>query len=432
MKSCLVVGGGLAGLSAAVSLAKQNIHVQLIEASPKYGGRVYSFTDEKSGDEIDNGQHLLLGCYYETLKFIDTINAAHHFQHQKKLEINFAARDGQKYHLAATSLPYPFGLLFGLLNYDALSIADKITIILLIARLPFFESITQRNKTVEDWLVNMNQSRNSIKAFWEIIGVGALNSRLRDASAEIFIDVLKVIFLEGDDASAMIIPKVGLSKAFINPAVSYLEMKKSELSLSEKLVELSFNGSKVVSAVTDKKNVRDFDAVILAIPVHGMGKIKNIEFLLEPDTIEMKHSSILTLHIWLKENRLKKSFYALLDSRLHWVFNHGTYLTTVTSGADELIEKSPKELFAIASAELSNHLGIKAEDISDYKIIKEKRATFIPNKENLSKRPSTKTKIENIFLAGDWTNTGLPATIEGAIKSGHSAAREVQKYFQKN
>jgi len=432
MKNCLVVGGGLAGLSAAVSLAKKNIHVQLIEASPKFGGRVYSFTDEKSGDEIDNGQHLLLGCYYETLKFLDTINASHLFQYQKNLEINFAARGGQKYYLAATSLPYPFSLLFGLLNYDALSIADKITVILLIARLPFIESYSHRNETVEDWLVGMNQSRNSIKAFWEIIGVGALNSRLKDASAEIFIDILKVIFLEGNDASAMIIPKVGLSKAFINPAVSYIESKKNELSLSEKLVELSFNGSRAVSAVTDKKSVRDFDAVILAIPAHGMSKIKNIELLLEPETIEMKHSSILTLHLWLKENRLKKTFYAFLDSHLHWVFNHGTYLTTVTSGADELIEKSQEELFAIATTELSNHLGIKAEDILDYKIIKEKRATFIPNKENLSKRPWTNTKIENIFLAGDWTNTGLPATIEGAIKSGHSAAREVQKYFWKN
>jgi uncharacterized protein with NAD-binding domain and iron-sulfur cluster len=114
---------------------------------------------------------------------------------------------------------------------------------------------------------------------------------------------------------------------------------------------------------------------------------------------------------------------------LHWVFNHGEYITTVTSSADELIEKSQEELFSIISTELFTYLGINPENISRYKIIKEKRATFIPNKENLLKRPSANTKLENVFLAGDWTNTGLPATIEGAIKSGNTAAKEVQKYI---
>ena len=137
----------------------------------------------------------------------------------------------------------------------------------------------------------------------------------------------------------------------------------------------------------------------------------------------------LEINFNLKENKLKKPFYAFIDSRLHWVFNHGEYITTVTSSADEFIEKSQEELFSIISSELSTYLGINRENINRYKIIKEKRATFIPNKENLLKRPSAKTKLENVFLAGDWTNTGLPATIEGAIKSGNTAANEVQKYL---
>lgn len=429
MKKCLVVGGGLAGLSAAVSLTKKNIHVHLIEASPKFGGRAYSFLDEESGNEIDNGQHLLLGCYYETIEFIKSIGATSLFNFQKQLEINFVPRDKIKYQLKPTELPYPLGLFFGLLNYDALSIADKIKIILLIAQLPFIQSEKYLNISVEDWLIDQSQSRNCIKSFWEIIAVGALNSKLKDASAKIFIDILKIIFLKGSDASAMIIPKVGLSKAFVDPAINFLKNNNAELSLSEKLLEISITKNKAVAVRTDKSSINEFDAVVLAIPSYALSRINEKNLIIENDRTDLTTSSIVTLHLWLKENKLKKPFYAFIDSRLHWVFNHGEYITTVTSNADELIEKSQEELFSIISAELFVYLGIIGENISRYKIIKEKRATFIPNRENLLKRPFAKTKLENVFLAGDWTNTGLPATIEGAIKSGNTAAEEVQKYL---
>ena len=429
MKKCLVVGGGLAGLSASVYLAKNNIQVQLIEASPKFGGRAYSFLDDKSGDKIDNGQHLLLGCYCETIKFIKLLGAEDQFYFQKRLEINFVDQHKKEFHLKAAKLPYPFGLLAGLLGYRVLSLYDKIKIKTLISTLLFTDSNKYSDVSVLDWLKKNGQNERSIKAFWEVIGVGALNSQLQNASAKIFIDILKVIFLNGNKAAAMIIPKVGLSKAFVEPAIKFLVSNKTELSVSEKLLEYSITQNKAVAVSTDKRSLNDFDAIILAIPSYALSRINEKNLIIENDKTDLTTSSILTLHLWLKENKLKKPFYAFIDSHLHWVFNHGEYITTVTSSADELNEKSQEELFSIVSEELQKYLDIKKEDISDYKIIKEKRATFIPNKENLLKRPSTKTKLENVFLAGDWTNTGLPATIEGAIKSGNTAAEEVQKYF---
>ncbi len=429
MKKCLIVGGGLAGLSAAVTLANRNIHVHLIEASPKFGGRTYSFIEETSGCEIDNGQHLLLRCYYETIEYIKRIGATNLFSYQKQLEINFVTRAKIKYQLKPTELPYPLGLFFGFLNYDVLSILDKVKILSLLVQLPFIHSEKYLYLSVEEWLFEQNQSQNCIKSFWEIIAVGALNSQLKDASSKMFIDILKVIFLKGSDASAMIIPKVGISKAFIDPAIKFLKMNNTELILSEKLLEISIQQSKAVAIKTDKGTINDFDAVILAIPSYALSKINEENLIIENNKTDLKTSSILTFHLWLKENNLKKPFYAFIDSRLHWVFNHGEYITTVTSGADDLIEKSQGELLKIISTELSAYLGINRENISRYKMIKEKRATFVPNKENISKRPTAKTKLENVFLAGDWTNTGLPATIEGAIKSGNTAAKEVQKYF---
>ncbi|MDP3147514.1 MAG: hydroxysqualene dehydroxylase HpnE [Ignavibacteria bacterium] len=444
MKKCLIVGGGLAGLSAAVFLASKNIQVHLIEASPKFGGRAYSFLDDKSGDEIDNGQHLLLGCYYETIKFIKLLGAEDQFYFQKRLEINFVDQHKKEFHLKAIKLPYPFGLLAGLLSYRALSLLDKIKIKTLISTLLFTDSNKYSDVSVLDWLKKNGQNERSIKAFWEVIGVGALNSHLKDASAKMFIDILKVIFLKGSDASAMIIPKVGLSKAFVEPALNFLQSSKNELSHSEKLLEISIAQNKAIAVGTDKGIINDFDAIIFAIPSYAISKIIEKKPIPSPSQregyndspfggkeggLDLSTSSILTLHLWLKENKMKKPFYALLNSPIHWVFNHGNYITTVTSSADEFIEKSQEELFSIVSEELQKYLDIKKEDISDYKIIKEKRATFIPNKENLLKRPSVKTNLENVFLAGDWTNTGLPATIEGAIKSGVTAAEEVQKYF---
>jgi len=270
-----------------------------------------------------------------------------------------------------------------------------------------------------------------MKSFWEILAVGALNSKMEEASAKIFVDILKVIFLEGNNASAMIIPKVGLSKAFIEPAVAFIQSYNNELVLSEKLLEITSDNRKAITVVTDKRVINDFDAIILAVPSFALRRINRINVIVPEARADLTTSSILTLHLWLKQNKLKKPFYAIIDSPLHWVFNHGKYITTVTSSADELINKTKEELFLIVCAELNAYLGINPEDISGYKVIKEKRATFIPNKENLAKRPSSKTEIENVFLAGDWTDTGLPATIEGAIKSGNTAVKEVQKYFAK-
>jgi uncharacterized protein with NAD-binding domain and iron-sulfur cluster len=138
--------------------------------------------------------------------------------------------------------------------------------------------------------------------------------------------------------------------------------------------------------------------------------------------LNFAHSAILTLHIWLKENRFNENFYGLIGSPVHWIFNHKDYITLVSSDANELIDKTKEDLFEMAVYELKKYAGIEREEIKSYKVIKEKRSTFIPDNESIDKRPDTKTKIKNFYLAGDWVNTGLPSTIEGAVKSGRMAA----------
>ena len=170
----------------------------------------------------------------------------------------------------------------------------------------------------------------------------------------------------------------------------------------------------------------DFDFVISAIPAFALNRIiGNPKVLTFP---EFEYSTILNIHIWLKKNALPIGFFGLINSPLHWVFNKGSHLNIVISDANEIAVKSDQELIAIVKEEMKKYFLLDPDLISDYKILKEKRATFIPSKEIVGTRPNQKTKIKNLVLAGDWVNTGLPSTIESAVKSGRVAAEIIQQF----
>ena len=197
MKKCIVIGGGFAGLTAAAYLSNSGFQVELLEASPKLGGRAYSFKDNETGSIIDNGQHIMMGCYHDTLKFIRMIGAEKNFLFQKGLEVNFLNSDSELIKLKSFPFPYPFNLLFGLLNFKALSYSDRIRFLRFFLKLPFISLEKLNELTVYDWLIKENQNEKIRKAFWEILSVGALNTNIKKASALTFAIILKEIFLKG-------------------------------------------------------------------------------------------------------------------------------------------------------------------------------------------------------------------------------------------
>lgn len=165
-------------------------------------------------------------------------------------------------------------------------------------------------------------------------------------------------------------------------------------------------GDRIKAIQTNKRLIKDFIYVVSAVPYYMLQKIlPDKNFITDPG---FEYSSILTIHIWLKVNTLDEAFYGLINSDIHWIFNHGTHLTLVRSDANELIEKSKEEIFEIVKKELLKYCFIEESSILDYRIIKEKRSTFIPSNEILFKRPGVETGLSNLFLAGDWINTGLP------------------------
>lgn len=419
MKKCVVIGGGLAGLSTAVFLADSGFKVEVIETSPKLGGRTYSLPDKSTSDIIDNGQHILMGCYKDTLDFIRLIKAENNFIFQEQLNVNFLKENFEIFQLKANNLIYPFNLLSALLSYKAISLTNRIKLLKFFAKLFFYPDNSLNKLTVYQWLEQENQTEELIKSFWGILCVGALNTNINKASAKVFSDILKRIFFSGSKAAAVILPRFGLSESFCDYSKKFIEERSGCISLLEPVDEIIANGEKIVSIKTNKREITGFDYAVSAVPYLMLRNIlgKNAGILKD---IDFNYSTIVSIHIWLKENKLTEDsdFYGLIDSPVHWVFNHKSHLSLVISDANELADTPKEEIFNIAALQLEKYLGISKDNIISYKIIKEKRATFIPSNEILYKRPNPYTVLKNFYLAGDWINTGLPSTIESAVKSG--------------
>ncbi|MBE0570983.1 MAG: FAD-dependent oxidoreductase [Ignavibacteriaceae bacterium] len=419
-KKVIVIGGGFAGLSAAAYLANKKYKVTLLEASPKLGGRTYSFLDKETNTVLDNGQHILMGCYSETLKFLSFIGAKENFHFQKRLEVNFVKEGFRVLPLKSFTFVYPFNLLIGLLKFKAISLSDRASLLKVFSKLPFLTSDKFSNMNIKEWLEKENQSQNVQDAFWKILAVGALNTNIEKASAKIFIDILKQIFLKGNKAATIVLPKYGLSESYCKNAEEFIVKNGGEIILSEPVEKLIISENQVTEIHSSEKVFLDFDFVISAIPAFALNRIIDDEniFVL-PD---FKYSSILNIHIWLKATKFPEDFFGLINSPLHWVFNKGTHLNIVISDANELVNKSDEDLIEMVKDEMKKFFLLDSELIIGYKIIKEKRATFIPSNDIIDKRPAQETQIKNLILAGDWVDTGLPSTIESAVKSGRAAA----------
>jgi len=419
-KKVIVIGGGFAGLTAAAYLANKKYKVTLLEASPKLGGRAYSLLDKESNSVIDNGQHILMGCYNDTLAFFSLINATGNFHFQKRLEVRFVKEGFQILPLKSFPLVYPFNLLIALLRFEAISFSERIGLLKVFFKLLLLSSDKFSNMTIKEWLEEENQSQNVQDAFWRILAVGALNTGLEKASAKLFIDILKQIFLKGNAAATIVLPKYGLSESYCKNVEKFILNNGGEIILSEPVEKIIISDGKLVEIHSSKKVFLDFDVVISAIPAFALNRIIDDENKIS--IADFKYSSILNIHLWLKENRFPEGFFGLINSPLHWVFNKGTHLNIVISDADELLNKSDEELLSMVKSEMKKFFLLDPGVISNYKIIKEKRATFIPSNGIIDKRPAQETRIKNLILAGDWVNTGLPSTIESAVKSGRIAA----------
>lgn len=442
----IIIGAGLSGLSAAVELAKRNCKTLLLEQHQHLGGRTYSFLDRVTGDQVDNGQHLMMGCYNATRHYLATVGAEHLVTLQPVLKINFLHPLRARSIFSCRSLPAPLHLLGGLLSYKAIPFSDRCKTLRVALDLHSASLDKQQQMdrlTADEWLNLLGQSEISRKHLWDVIIIGALNNYPQNSSALMLFRVLRAAFLGRRKNSSLLFPRVGLSELFVNPAIQFVKAHGGEVRTGIQVRKLKCDRKRILSA--HASNGEEFRATnyISAVPWYVFEEIKPRHHGHLQDVPDSKSrfqsSPIIAIHLWLDREITDLEFAALLETRIQWLFNKNTllnkrkenasarqYLSLVISGAQEFVGLSKEQLIRIAMEDLRRvlHRARNAKVVHSV-VMKEKRATFTPRPGLESFRPDVQTGFENFFLAGDWTATGYPATIEGAVLSGQRAAKMV-------
>jgi squalene-associated FAD-dependent desaturase len=441
-----VVGGGFAGLSAAVRLARRGARVLVVEARSRLGGRATTFQDRETGDLVDNGQHVLLGCYTETFSFLDDIGAADNVSLQSQLAVTMIDRSGRKSRLECPTLPSPFHLLAGVLDWPALPWRDRLSVLrmrtpLRLARRELSGSgrriAASPGETVENWLIRNGQTARLREMLWEPLALAALNQRPSQAAAPLFARVLGEMFGRDARAAAIALPTKPLHAMYAEPARAYIEGHGGTVLTGAPATVRIEAGIAGVSSGTHRWHPR---AVISAVPWFAIGdlfegEISSLGPLLERARATVS-SPVVTVNLWFDRPLFDEPFIGLPGRAMQWAFdkrpgfgNGGAYLSLVSSGASPLLERSNAELIALAVEELLETIpGTRSSQLLRATVVREPRATFslAPGQ---PQRPDTETPIRGLYLAGDWIATGLPATVESAVRSGHRAADAVSRHL---
>jgi len=435
-KSVTVIGGGIAGLSAAVFLAEKDFEVTLYEASPKFGGRAYSFFDKTIDAVIDNGQHILASWYHNTFDYLKIIGSYDKLSFQKQLEVTFIQKGGKQFLLKAPNLPPPLHLAGGILKYGALGLKDKLALVRLVNSIKKGKFQDDELKAINtDKLFNKTgQTEKLIDNFWKPFIVAVFNAEPVGTSAYMFSEMIKLGFLT-KGGSELVLPNGFLEDIFVKPALKFLESKNAKVFPGKSVTGINIEKDTVTSIIVENSEEAKSDIYISAVPFFNINDIRSGNNLLSSRT-GLTPSPIVNIHLKFAESIddiIPGRFAGLLNTKVQWVFKvKDDQLCLVISSAGEIAGMDKDTIIKLAVTELNECFpGIGNNRITASRVIKEMRATFLPDSDSLMKRPECKTAYSNFYLAGDWTDTGLPATIEGAVKSGKTCLNEILKQNNK-
>jgi len=444
VKDAVIIGGGFAGLSAGVALAERGLRVAVIEGKPALGGRAYSFVDSETGDFVDNGQHVLMGCYRETLDFLGKIGTRDKLIVHRNLEIEMLDEQHRGATLRTAALPGPLHMSAALVRYAHLSIGERMKAIGGGARLMFmrrFERARLAQITVAELMQALGQGEQARRCFWYPVAIATLNEDPELASAELFAEVLKRAFFSRRIDSAFVYSRVGLSNLYCDAARGFIEQRGGIVACRAIAEAVEVGDSGAVSAVRLREGGRLRAAnFIAAVPPQQLLRLMPEGAITDPYFSRigsLRSSPIICAHVWLDREVTDAAFVGFIGTTTQWLFNkrriferhgerHPGYLSFVISGARGLADKSNDELLAIIMSDLRAMIPAAREaTLVKSIVLKEKHATIAPDPESVRNRPATATPIRNLFLAGDWVKTDLPATIESAVISGRMAADAV-------
>lgn len=441
----IIVGGGFAGLSAAVALSVRGARVIVLEARPRLGGRATSYRDPATGELVDNGQHVIFGCYQETLSFLKVIGTKDRINLQPNLYVNYIDRDNHPIRFQCPYLLPPFHLIAGLLEFERISFRERCSGLRMVkpihrarqdAKNDTCADLVKEHETVREWLIRYGQGPRLRELLWEPLALAALNQRADYASALSFVHVLAKLCGSNPSDSLIGIPSCPLEQFYAEPARVFIESCGGTV--------LTTTPAKVIVTNRQLKRVetaRDqfiAPAVIAAVPWFSFGQLfRDQPFSLSRmfySATKIDSVPIVTVNLWFERPVLDEPFVGLIGRTMQWAFEKrstfvdgGVCLSLVSSGANDVIHLSNRSFIKLALSELRSALprtrGIR---LLHAMTIRERRATFSLSSHE-SKRPTVDTEVNGLFLAGDWIKTGLPSTIESAVASGHNAAESVYK-----
>ena len=428
-----VIGGGLAGISAGSALADAGYHVELFERRPYLGGRASSYELPGTGEVVDNCQHVLLGCCTNLIDFYRRLGVENQIRWYD--EITFLLPDGRASTLKPSWLPAPVHTGLSFLASPVLDWKDKLAISrALLALMPALPA--DSGEDFQSWLLRHGQTRQSIDRFWAPVLISALNDELDHVSVRHAALVFRDSFLKSAEAGRIGLPAVPLSQLY-GEADAYIQARGGRVHLRASVDSIQADDDGVGVCVSGDEVRADF--AVLATPFNGVAKLL-------PGTPEMQSlreqachfgsSPITGIHLWFDREITPLEHAVLLERTIQWMFQKskilntrresgetGSYLELVVSSSKTLVDKSRNEIIDLAMRELAEFFPAAREaKLTKATVIKEVHATFSPTPGSDAYRPSHTSPWPRLFLAGDWTATGWPSTMEGAVRSGYGAA----------
>ena len=407
-----VVGAGLSGLSSAVWLARSGRPVQVHEASGNIGGRCRSFDDPGVGRHIDNGNHIVLSGNSATLEFLAAVGAADRLVGPPRSEFHFLdIANGERWTVRPNAGRVPWWIFSARRRIPGTRARDYLAL----ARLVLAGS--------ERTVGHCFRERNRLFCrFIEPIALAVLNAPTEAAAAALLRPVLFETFGRGEGACRPLVARDSLGSCFVDPAIQSLANGGGSIRTLHRVRALEAEADRIVAlrfADGETVNLMANDAVVLAVPPDAAAEL--VPGIKTP----IGSNVIVNGHFVLPEAHREPSMLGIIHGFSHWVFVRRDIASVTISGADELADHAAASIAERMWPEVCRALSLGERPLPRYRILKEKRATFAQTPANAALRPGVRTRWRNLFLAGDWTATGLPATIEGSLRSGRTAASAV-------
>ena len=436
-RSVAIIGGGLAGLAAAAALCQRGFRVELFEARRSLGGRAGSFRDAETGELIDHCQHVSMGCCTNLADFSRRTGIAEFFARHRTLY--FYDPDGRRCDLrAALLLPAPLHLLPSLLGMRFLTLRERLGVARALVRLAnFSDDDLESAPTMGEWLRRQNQSEQAIRRFWSVVLVSALGESVERVSVAAARKVFVDGFMTSRDAYAVLVPTNSLGELYDRRVADCLREHGVMIHLQSPIAAVCGDGGQASGVRLADGSEREFDFVVVAVTWRRAAELVAAPFgaaIPELATLDqIQPSPITSLHLWFDRPITPLPHAVLVDRLSQWVFRRGCenpskgyYYQVVISGSRALRFQARDDILAEVLDDLHT-VWPQAQDAAllRWRMITEHEAVFaaLPGVEKL--RPAQQTAVKNLMLAGDWTRTGWPPTMEGAVRSGYLAAEAI-------